>query len=487
MEILKPETLKAMEQSLVPFRYMALVDDLEDERKSASFHYELSDLLLNEKEHVLVEMFRESGKSSYALRAFPLHCLAYPNTERDYVVLLKNNTTMAKAKLLEIRDEYKSNPLLSHNLVEVKEDSSQIFSVDVRKKDGSIMNIRIEAYGKGASIRGLVNKDRRPRIIVADDIQDKEDSSSETVSNTDWDWFLSDLLFLGKKCRIFYIANNLGERCIAERIANNAEKLEGIKFKIIRIPVMMDNKPTWPDGQTIEQILAERADFAKLGKLDIWYAEKMCMSLAEESKIFKEEYYKYYENMQKDRIMKDCKIYACLDPASSTNSSSCYRAISVIGVDHRNFWYVLDNKYGRWDSTELINQIFKTVEQYNLYTFHIEKGQIQQILEPIILKEQRDRNLFFSLTGLEHAKEGTKLERIKSLQPRFKASQILFPNGDVPWLPELKSELAGVTREEIKSEYIDCVDALAMQIQVAKAPRLRTINGTAKQWSGKFH
>jgi len=34
----------------------------------------------------------------------------------------------------------------------------------------------------------------------------------------------------------------------------------------------------------------------------------------------------------------------------------------------------------------------------------------------------------------------------------------------------MKSELAGVTKDGIKSEFIDCVDAFAMTEQVAQAP-----------------
>lgn len=480
MSVLSEETRQRMEKSLVDFRFMALVDEPEDDLPSAYFHYDLSDELLYGKEHAVVEMFRESGKSSYALRAYPAHSLAYPCKDRDFIVIIKNNATLAKAKLKEIRDDYNTNPLLSHNLVKVNEDSAQIFDVDVRDSNGEVINVRIEAYGKGASIRGLVNKDKRPKIIVCDDIQDREDASSETVTQKDWDWFLSDIIFLGQKTRIFYIANNLGEKCIAERIIKNADNLKKIKFKVIKIPVMANQIPAWPEKESIEEILEERADFEKLGKLDIWYAEKMCQALAEESKIFKEEHYRYYEWHQRDNIIKDCKIYACLDPASSTNKDACLRAISVVGVDHRNFWYILDNRYGRWDSVQMINEIFHVVEEYELYDFGVEKGQIEQILGPIIEQEQRQRNIFFNLNPLEHAKQGTKLERIKMLQPRFKAHQVLMPKDSAPWIHELKAELAGVTRTEIKSEFIDCVDALAMQIQVAKSP-VRRKGGTVSR------
>ena len=92
-----------------------------------------------------------------------------------------------------------------------------------------------------------------------------------------------------------------------------------------------------------------------------------------------------------------------------------------------------------------------------------------QVIEPFLTKEMQKRNVFFNVVPLEHAKRGSKLERIKLLQPRFKAHTVMFPDV-ADWLGELKSELAGVTKDEIKSEYIDCVDALAMTEQVAIPP-----------------
>lgn len=463
---LSNEQRKLIRSNLVNFRSVVLANDSETELKSPKFHYELSDLLLKEKSNVAVEMFRESGKSSYALRTFPLYCLAYPDKKRDFIVIIKGNQTLASNKLKELVEEYNNNPLIRHNLVAIKEQNSQCFSVDVRNEKDEIVNIRIEAYGKGASIRGLSNQDRRPKIIILDDIQDHEDARSETITETDWNWFLSDIIFLGKTARVFLIGNNLGERCVIERTINNAEEL---KFKPIKIPVMVDGVPTWEEKQNLQEIEEERASYAAMGKLDIWYAEKMCQALAEESRIFKEEDYRYYSPSRKDDLIGRCNLYACLDPASSTNPAACYRAITITGVDAENYWFVLDVLYGRWDSAETIDKIFDCVRKYGLITFHIEKGWYVQVIEPFLNQEMQKRNCFFNVVPLEHAKQGSKLERIKILQPRFKAHTVMFPD-KAEWLPELKAELAGVTKDEIKSEYIDCVDALAMTEQVALPP-----------------
>lgn len=460
------EQLKKIRENLVNFRYVVLSNDPDNELKSPYFHYDLSDLLLKNKNHIAIEMFRESGKSAYALRTFPLYCLAYPDKSRDYVVIIKQNQRTASNKLKELIDEYLNNPLVKHNLVEVKEQNANAFSVDVKNEKGEIVNIRIEAFGKGSGIRGLSNQDRRPKIIILDDIQDHDDSRSETITETDWNWFLSDIIFLGKKARIFLIGNNLGEKCVIERVIKNADELQ---FQAIKIPIMIDGKSTWEEKQSVADIERERDSYAKMGKLDIWYAEKMCQALAQESKIFHEDDYRYYSPSRKDDLISRCNVYACLDPASSTNPSACYRAITITGVDADNYWFVLDVKYGRWDSAETIDKIFDCVIKYGLKTFHIEKGWYIQVIEPFLTKEMQKRNIFFNVVPLEHAKKGSKLERIKLLQPRFKAHTIMFPD-EADWLGELKAELAGVTKDEIKSEYIDCVDALAMTEQVAIPP-----------------
>jgi hypothetical protein len=149
---LSNEQKKLIRSNLVNFRSVVLSNDTETELASPKFHYDLSDLLLKDKSNVAVEMFRESGKSSYALRTFPLYCLAYPEKKRDFIVIVKNNQTHASDKLKELIAEYENNPLIRHNLVAIKEQNAQAFSVDVENEKGEIINVRIEAYGKGASI-----------------------------------------------------------------------------------------------------------------------------------------------------------------------------------------------------------------------------------------------------------------------------------------------------------------------------------------------
>jgi len=463
-------------KNLVNYRH-CLLQSGEGEVASAPFHYKWSDDLLNGTKNKAIEGFRESAKTQYVLRSFPLYCLSFPSKARDYIVIIKNNATLASNKLKEIEREYETNPLARGGLVEIHEQSGQALSVDIKDENGDIINVRIEAYGKGASVRGLSNLDRRPKIVIIDDPQDVEDARSETVCQSDWDWFLSDVVFLGKFSRIFMIGNNLGEKCIIERVFNDAENLG---FDVERVPIETDGVPTWPEMYAIENIIAEKQSYANMGKIDIWMRERMCIALSKETQVFDEDDYRYFSINDTDHVAKDCRITATLDPAASTNIESCFRAIVVNAVSQDDYWNIVDVPYGRWDSIELIDQIFDTVVKWKLREFYIEKGMLKDFLEPFLLKEMPKRKIYFNLEPIEHAKMGSKLERIKMLQPRFKAHTIWFPR-EAQWLSEMRSELAGVTKDLIKSLYIDLVDALAMQEQCTKMPFKHNFNKTRQK------
>jgi hypothetical protein len=468
-------------QDLVSFRHFLLTNG-KDEVNPPSFHFDWSDILLKEKDNFAIEGFRESGKGQIVLRSYPLYCLRFPSVNSDYVVLIKQNTDLASQKLLEIENEYLTNPLLSSNIVEVKQKSARIFSVDVKDAEGKIINVRIEAYGKGSSIRGLANIDRRPRIAILDDPQDTEDAKSDTVLDNDWRWFLSDVMFLGQHTRIFLIGNNLGEKCIVERAFASASELG---FQTRKIATLNEQgESTWPEMFPIESIEKQKENYRRLGQIDIWMREKMCEATSAENRVFDRNDFIRYSPLYLDNVIKNTNLFLTVDPASSINKSACYRAICVNCVTEDNRWIIVDFPYGRWGSDVFIDELFNTVIRWTPHyrgqrrvPVGIEKGHFKQILEPFIYKEMQRRNVFFDIVPIEHIKAGTKLERVKMLAPRFKAKTIMLPEG-ASWLAELETELLGTTQDGFKSLFVDLIDALAMQQQIAKPPVL----GNSGRW-----
>lgn len=397
--------------------------------------------------------------STFVLRAFPLYRLTYPTKKANYIVFIMANQTKASKQLKEIADTYVSNEFLSLNLVKVKQQSDKAFECVVTDENGEEIRVRMEAYGKGSSIRGLLWGDKRPDIIIIDDPQDVEDSLSDTIQTNDYDWFLSDAYFLGKRTRIFMIGNNLGEKCLIEQVINNKDLL---KFNALRIPVMNENgESNWAERFPVEEILEEKEAWRALGKLDIWEREKMCIAISPERQTFKKEYFMYYAPTELK--LEDCSIYTTVDLAISQKESADYTVVCTVAVNSDNKWFILDIDFDRYDPSQTIDAIFRAVQKYKPLYVGVEKVAYQASVKHYLEKEMPKRNIWFTVKDLEASSR--KELRIATLQPRFKSGSVWFPMG-AKFLTELESELQSFP----KGLHDDLIDALAYISQIALPP-----------------
>lgn len=446
-------------KSLVAFRKEFIPSD--DDVKPAKFHEEWSDILLNGTENFAVEAFRESAKTQIVIRANLLHALTYPQENRSYLVIICATQRTASKKLLEVSREFLSNPSMNGLMREVRENSGLAFEVTYHNAP----TVRIEAYGKGAAVRGLSWGAKRPDLVIIDDPQDQEDATSETVTAGDWDWFLSDVYFLGQASRIFIIGNNLGERCIMECIMRNSLRL---KFTVNKIPIIDENgNSAWPEKWPLREIEKEREEFALLGKTDLWYMNKMCECISPSSQKFKREYFKYYDKLPN---LHGMNIYTAVDLAVSQKVNADYSAIVTVGVNSAGHWFVLDVEYGRYDPTTTMDAIFSAVQKWKPLSVGIEMVAYQAALEHFLNKEMPARGIFFRTTPLKA--ERKKELRIDAIQPRFKTGTVWFKSQAV-WLPEIESELLAYPH----GARDDVIDALAYMEQMAATPREYTREG----------
>lgn len=443
--------LKA-KQSLIAFREKFIPS--KDDAASAPFHEEWSKILLEGTKNFAIEAFRESAKTQIVIRANLLHALTYPQEKRSYLVMICATQTLASKKLVEVSREFFSSQDMKGLVSEVKDNSG--LALEVHYHNGA--KVRIEAYGKGAAVRGLSWGAKRPDLVIIDDPQDSEDARSEAVTANDWDWFLSDVYFLGKNTRIFLIGNNLGERCIIERVIKDAELLN---FTARRIPILTeDGKSAWPSKWPLREIEKSRENAALLGKTDIWYRERMCQCISPDSQKFKREYFRYYDKVP-DR--KSMNIYTTVDLAISQKANADCSAIVTVGVNGSCQWFVLDVEYGRYDPTTTMDAIFSAVSKWHPLSVGIEAVAYQSALLHFLEREMPKRGIFFRITPLKAEKK--KELRIDTLQPRFAVGSVWFKAG-ATWLDKIEGELLAYPN----GAHDDVIDALAYIEQVGAEP-----------------
>lgn len=446
--------------SLVAFRSLLLPS--KGDCVPAPFMERWSDIILNGKKNFAVEAFRESGKSQVALRSNLLHALTFPRSDRSFIVIIRATRDLAAALLQETSREWQTRPELmtqpDGSIPEIIEDSGK--ALQVRYKNG--MQVRIVAFGKGGSIRGLSWGAKRPDLVVCDDIQDLEDVSSETVTAKDWAWFMSDIYFLGHESRIFMIGNNLGERCIIERLLKESDVWG---FDVERIPKMIqtgdDWKSLWPSRYSIQNILNQKEAFARKGMSDIWYREMLCEARSPATQRFRRDMFRYYDprTVRRDEL----SVYMTVDLASSKANSADYSVCCVVGVQPSGMWQTLDVFYGRVTPSEHMNEIFNMVQKWRPICVGIENVQYQAAMLDFLQKEMPRRNIFFNIQPLMASSH--KEQRIDMLQPRFAVGSVWFPVG-AAWLQEMEGELLAFPT----GAHDDLIDALAYMEQIAQAP-----------------
>lgn len=411
-------------KSLVDFYRVMLAGD--EYVPPAKFHYDLSDILLNNDKHFAIEAFRESAKSSYVLQAYPLYLLTYPQEEKSFVVIIKSTQTLADKTMKEIQNTYLSHPILKGNVIKVNEQSASKFEVVVMGVGMKPVTMRFEAYGKGSSLRGLNWGTKRPQVVICDDLQDMEDSYSDVVQIKDWDWFLADVKPLGKNTRIFMIGNNLGEKCIIERLFQQHELLGFDVMKIAAIDE--EGNATWPEQFTVDELYKEKAQYVATGKIDIWYRERMCVAMPEENRIFKKEYIHYFDN--DDLKGKNLQYFIAVDPAISQKKSADNTAICVVGKEPTSSkWYVVELIAKKMNPSEIIEALFMLYDKYRPVKIGIEVVAYQQALSHFFHEEMSRRGVYPVVQELRHSTK--KEERIMGLQPMFRCGDVLIRNSDI--------------------------------------------------------
>ena len=438
-------------KSLVAFREEFIPSN--DDVKPAPFHTEWSDILLNGTGNFAIEAFRESAKTQIVIRANLLHALTFPQDKRSYLVIICATQTTASKKLQEVSREFLASDVMRGLVSEIRDNSG--LALEVHYVNGQ--KVRIEAYGKGAAVRGLSWGAKRPDLVIIDDPQDEEDARSETVTVNDWDWFLSDVYFLGQSTRIFMIGNNLGERCIIEQVFKFSTQLN---FTVRRIPIINEaGESAWPSKWALSEIEKERENAEVLGKTDIWYRNKMCQCISPDSQKFKRSYFRYYDRID----IRNLNIYTTVDLAISQKVNADYSAIVTVGVNSAGHWFVLDVEYGRYDPSTTIDAIFSAVQKWHPLSVGVEVVAYQAALQHFLEKEMPRRGTFFRITPLKAEKK--KEIRIDNIQPRFAVGTVWFKSG-AHWLERIEGELLAYPH----GAHDDVIDALAYVEQLAVSP-----------------
>ena len=232
---------------------------------------------------------------------------------------------------------------------------------------------------------------------------------------------------------------------------------DSFKEAIMVRKALEHGKPIFPQKFTTEGLLQKRKDQGEAHFSCQYFNEP----IAEEDQLFKPEDLRFYTDAEMHELLPHLDLYLTIDPATSTKKKSCFTAYLLMGKDYRNLWYIIEAMQVRQKPNETIDTIFDFVTGYpNLKLIGIEEVAYQEALRHFLTDEMRRRDQYFNVVPLK-PKMRSKEERIKGLQPRIRTHSV--------FMSAQHTELEYQFLHYPKCEFIDLLDALAYQLDLAPA------------------
>jgi hypothetical protein len=148
-------------------------------------------------------------------------------------------------------------------------------AVEVDTQELKVMHFRgrdiiVRAIGAGSAVRGINRKNKRPDVIIMDDVQKKETSENKELSDQLLKWILGTLMKARSNagCTYIYVGNMYPQNCILEKLKNNSQWTSFIVGGILA-----DGSSLWEELRPIEELLAEYQSDTEMGHGEIFISE----------------------------------------------------------------------------------------------------------------------------------------------------------------------------------------------------------------------
>ncbi len=402
-------------------------------------HVEIMDLLRAADEFIVIEAFREAGKTTKAEEHM---ILAGCFGNWPYGLLIGETYEKACERLASISHECLTNerlhevfggPVLSRRPVENK-----IFF-----KSGTLL----QAWGWDQELQSFKYRSYRPQFAFLDDVENKERVRDAAAVNASMEKLHNDLIpaMDTHHFKVVLSQTRRAEDCMVTRLAGNPDWLYR-GYPICRgDPESEDAVPTWPQRYPLEWIRKRKRSYERAGMLSSYLQSYMLQASNPQGKPFKEEMLAAVEVSPWHWMPR----FAIYDPSRTSREKRIRRA-GVDEVKSDRTGKVVVSRLGSqilvhessgnyWQPNELVADLFATQQNHRPAKIGIEKNSLDDwLLQPIRLEMLR-RGEPLPLQFLLAPQDRSKDEFIMGLQPFAQAKDIVLVGGKVAH-PQLVAE-----------------------------------------------
>ena len=375
-------------------------------------------------ERVVVDLiFRGGAKSSIAEESVVTMACFRKFTN---ALILGENETRAKERLSAVKHEFETNEDLIEIFGNMRGDVWQETRIELTN------GLVISAVGRGQSLRGVKHHQHRPDIAFCDDLEDEETVRTDVGRMKALQWFTKTLMpALTPNARIRMAATPLHPEALAMKVSRLPGALVH-KIPIVSFDANGEEVSSWPSRYPLSWIHRQRDTYRDLGDMGTWLQEYLCEAEDEEARLFTQDMIKV-----EPRVRMFEPTFAVYDPARTVKSTSAMTG-KVIGswVNNRLVIWEAEGKF--WKPDEIIEDMFKVDSRYSPTVIGVEEDGLHEFIMQPLRHAQVNSGHYLPIRALKAPKG--KIDFIRSLQPFFKAGEVVFA-GDRAQFHELEKQL----------------------------------------------
>lgn len=411
-------------------------------QKTPTFHKELINLWHSPALKVLFMAFRGGAKSTLAEEAITIAALFQ---RFKFGLVIGNSETRAVERLAAIKHEIEFNDKIQTVF------GDQVGATWQDAKCVLANGTAIHAYGRGQSLRGAKHLEARPDIVFLDDLEDDESVKTPEQRLKTLQWFVSVLIpAMDPNYRMRVAGTPLDPESLLMQLSRAQDWVT--RIYPIRYIDQETGKPkaTWPERFSLDWVDTKEREYAGLGASQQFMQEYMCEASDPASKPFTADMIKIDSSLMRTWQ----PVYVFYDPARTTHKTSAMTG-KVVFSWVNNRLIVWDAGGYLWKPDEIMADMFATDAEYSPIEVGIERDGLEEFLMQPIRQEQVRRQQLVPIQGYKAPKG--KIDFIKSLQPFFKAGEIIFAKP----LPDLVQQLMAFPTGKI-----DIPNALAYALRM---------------------
>lgn len=464
--MLTPDVIKGFSSSLLQKSFDGAVE-------SPDCHYEWWTLFCSPHQQVAIAAPRRHAKTTAITQTCTLASVCF--REREYVIIVSDTITQANQFLGDIKKELTDNEPL-RNLFKIKElikDSED--DMICICTDGH--TFRITAKGAEQKIRGLKWNNKRPDLIICDDLENDEIVLNKERRTKFKRWFNASLL----PCRSYRgIVRYVGTILHNDSLLENLMPRKGMKYTVeddLKTYSTRDPKKLawysvkyrahnadfsqilWKELYSAQHFKTLRQQHIDDGMADVYSQEYLNYPLDESLSYFRRSDFTDFTDEDRTKFKdpnwkKTHNIYIGSDLAVSTADYSDYSVFVVGAMAENGMLYIKQVIREKMDSQEIVETILSLQRQYNPMCLSMEKGQIEKSIGPFLRERMMQENNFINILPLSPSID--KKSRARSIQARMRMGGVRFDKQS-DWFYTLEEEAVMFGR----GKHDDQVDALA--------------------------